>query len=62
VKQLIIKELVKPFVRRLGSLMAGGLITLGIADDQAIQIQEGLTALMLVCIDLYMSYWERSSS
>lgn len=60
-KQLILKEVLKPIVRRLGSIMAGSLLTFGFAEDQAIQVAEALVTIGLIACDLILSYWERNS-
>ena len=60
IRKLLLSEVVKPIVRRLGSIMAGSLITFGFADDQAIQAAEALVTIGLIGCDLVLSYWERN--
>jgi hypothetical protein len=59
VKTFIIKELLKPTLRRLGSMIAGGLMTLGVAQDAAHAIETGAIAAILVVCDLFLSWHER---
>jgi len=61
VHKFILKELLKPTLRRLGSMIAGGLITLGVATEAANAIETGAIAAMAVLADLIMSHWERKS-
>jgi hypothetical protein len=61
VKKFILKELLKPTLRRLGSMIAGGLLTLGVAEEAAVAIQTGAIAAMAVGIDLLWSYMERKN-
>jgi len=60
-KRLILSEVVKPFLRRLGSIMAGSLLTFGFAEDQAIQFAEAIVTIGLIGCDLVLSWWERNS-
>ena len=57
-KKFLFKELLKPTLRRLGSMIAGGLITLGVAEEAAIAIETGAIAAIAVGADLLWSYWE----
>lgn len=49
---LIKKNLVEPLAGRLGSLAAGSLVTIGIADPHANAIGYGVSAVILVAMDL----------
>lgn len=60
-KKIVLSEVVKPVLRRLGSIMAGSLLTFGFAEDQAIQVAEALVTVGLIACDLVLSYWERNS-
>lgn len=60
-KHFIFKELLKPTLRRVGSMIAGGLITLGVAEEAALAIETGAIAAAAVAADLLWSYWERKS-
>jgi hypothetical protein len=59
-KRLILAEVIKPFLRRVGSIMAGSLMAFGFAEDQSVQVAEALVTIMLIGCDLVMSYWERN--
>jgi hypothetical protein len=61
VKKFLFKELLKPTIRRVGSMIAGGLITLGVAEEAAVAIETGAIAAAAVAADLILSYWERRS-
>ena len=58
-KKFLFKELLKPTIRRVGSMIAGGLITLGVAEEAALAIETGAIAAAAVDADLILSYWER---
>ncbi len=60
-KKFILKELLKPTLRRLGSMIAGGLITLGVAEQSALAIETGVIAAIAVCCDLLLSWLDRKS-
>ncbi len=61
VHKFILKELLKPTLRRVGSMIAGGLITMGVAQEAAIAIETGAIAAAAVAADLIFSYWERKN-
>lgn len=42
-------------------MIAGGLITLGVAEEAALAIETGAIAAVAVAADLLLSYWERRS-
>lgn len=42
-------------------MIAGGLLTLGVAEEAAVAIQTGAIAAMAVGIDLLWSYMERKN-
>jgi hypothetical protein len=58
-KKFILKELLKPTLRRLGSMIAGGLITLGVAEQSALAIETGVIAAIAVGCDLLLSFLDR---
>ena len=60
-EEILFKELLKPTIRRVGSMIAGGLITLGVAEEAALAIETGAIAAAAVAADLILSYWERRS-
>ena len=59
VYKFILSELAKPIIRRLGTAMSGTLVGLGIAADQAVQVETAATALLLIVADLILSGMER---
>lgn len=59
--RFVATELAKPIIRRVGSMIAGGLIGVGIIEDQALQVEQLLTALLLLTIDLVVSHVDRSN-
>lgn len=61
IKRLILSEVVKPVMRRMGSIMAGSLLTFGFAEDQAVQVAEAIVTIGLISCDLVLSWWERNS-
>jgi predicted membrane-bound dolichyl-phosphate-mannose-protein mannosyltransferase len=61
-KKFILKELLKPTLRRLGSMIAGGLITLGVAEQSALAIETGVIAAVAVACDLLLSFLDRKSN
>jgi hypothetical protein len=60
--RFMLKELAKPARRRLGTMMAGTLVGMGFAQEQAVEVQQAITAAMLVIIDLILSYMERNNA
>jgi hypothetical protein len=59
--RFVATELAKPIIRRMGSMIAGGLIGAGIIEDQAVQVEQLLTALLLLTVDLVVSHMDRSN-
>lgn len=51
----ILENIVKPLVRRVGSVVAGGLVTWGATAEQAAQIETAVGALALIAVDLWLS-------
>ena len=49
-------------MRRLGSMIAGGLITLGVAEQSALAIETGVIAAIAVLCDLALSFLDRKSN
>ena len=60
--RFMLKELAKPTLRRLGTMMAGTLVGMGFAQEQVVEVQQALTAALLVIIDLVLSYMERNNA
>ncbi len=53
-------EIAKPIIRRAGTAMGATLVGMGVAQDQAIQIETAAISLLLVLADLILSHLERS--
>lgn len=60
--KFVLKELAKPIIRRLGSLMAGALLGLGLTNPEVAELEQYVTAAMLIIIDLITSHMERNSA
>jgi hypothetical protein len=60
--KFVLSELAKPIIRRCGSLLAGALLGIGATQPQAAELEQYLTASMLILIDLVMSYMERNNA
>ena len=60
--KFVLKELAKPIIRRLGSLMAGALLGLGITNPEVAELEQYVTAAMLIIIDLITSHMERNNA
>jgi hypothetical protein len=57
--KILIGEILKPLIRRAGSVMGGSLIGLGLAQEQALQLETASISLLLVLADLILSNLER---
>lgn len=60
--KFVLKELAKPIIRRLGSLMAGALLGLGLTNPEVAELEQYVTAVMLIIIDLITSHMERNNA
>jgi hypothetical protein len=60
--KFVLKELAKPIIRRLGSLMAGALLGLGLTNPEVAELEQYVTAAMLIIIDLITSHMERNNA
>lgn len=58
--ELLVKELAKPLLRRVGSIIAGSLVSIGFATEQAVDFETALLALGMICIDLVLSHMSRA--
>ena len=52
-------EIVKPIIRRAGTAMGATLVGMGVASEQALEIQTAAISLLLVLADLILSSLER---
>lgn len=57
--QFVLKELAKPLLRRLGSMIAGSLVSIGIATEQAVAFETALIAVGMLSVDLVLSHMDR---
>ena len=60
--KFVLKELAKPIIRRLGSFMAGALLGLGLTNPEVAELEQYVTAVMLIIIDLITSHMERNNA
>ena len=51
----ILENVIKPLVRRVGSVAAGSLVTWGATAQQAAQVEAAIGALALIAVDLWLS-------
>jgi|TARA_B110000908_G_scaffold169939_1_gene228210 hypothetical protein len=58
--KFLLIEICKPIIRRAGTAMASTLVGLGIANEQALQIETASISLLLVLADLILSHLERN--
>jgi len=59
VKHALHREVLIPITRRIGSLIAGGLLALGATGDLASQVEVIVPALIALAVDLLLSHLER---
>jgi hypothetical protein len=60
-KSYLIKEILKPILRRCGTAMGATLVGFGVAHEQAVAIETASIALLLVLADLILSHFERET-
>ena len=58
--KFLLIEIAKPIIRRAGTAMGAALVGLGVASDQAIQIETASISLLLIMADLILSHLERN--
>mgnify|MGYP001044617712 FL=1 len=58
--KFLLVEIAKPIIRRAGTAMGATLVGIGVAQDQAIQIETAAISLLLVLADLILSHLERT--
>ena len=58
--KFLLAEIAKPIIRRAGTAMGATLVGMGVAQEQAIQIETAAISLLLVLADLILSHLERS--
>lgn len=57
--KILVAEIVKPIIRRVGTAMGATLVGMGVASEQALEIQTAAISLLLVLADLILSSLER---
>jgi len=57
--KFLLIEIAKPIIRRAGTAMGATLVGMGVAQEQAIQIETAAISLLLVLADLILSHLER---
>ena len=58
--KFMLAEIAKPIIRRAGTAMGATLVGMGVAQEQAIQIETAAISLLLVLADLILSHLERT--
>jgi hypothetical protein len=53
----MIRSILTPIARRIGSMTGGALVALGASQDESTLIVNGMTAAILVAGDLLLSKW-----
>lgn len=56
---IMVKQIMQPILRRLGTVLTGFLIGTGVPQETTAQIVMGLTALVLVGVDLALSAYDK---
>jgi hypothetical protein len=60
--EFILRELAKPILRRLGTVMGTALLSMGYAAEQSVAVETAATSLGLILIDLVLSNKERNKN
>ncbi len=59
IMEFMLRELAKPILRRLGTVLGTALLSMGYAAEQSVAVETAATSLGLILIDLVLSYKER---
>lgn len=59
IMEMLVKELAKPLLRRVGSMIAGSLVSIGFATEQAVAFETALIATLMLSVDLVLSHMDR---
>ena len=59
IMEFVLRELAKPILRRLGTVMGTALLSMGYAAEQTVAVETAATSLGLILIDLVLSHKER---
>lgn len=57
--EFMLTELAKPIIRRLGTAMGAGLLSMGYAAEQSVALETAVTSVALILVDLVLSHKER---
>ena len=59
IMEFVLRELAKPILRRLGTVLGTALLSMGYAAEQTVAVETAATSLGLILIDLVLSHKER---
>ena len=59
IMEFVLRELAKPILRRLGTVMGTALLSMGYAAEQTVALETAATSFGLILIDLVLSHKER---
>jgi hypothetical protein len=59
IMEFILRELAKPILRRLGTVLGTALLSMGYAAEQTVAVETAAVSLGLILIDLVLSHKER---
>lgn len=59
IMEFVLRELAKPILRRLGTVMGTALLSMGYAAEETVAVETAATSLGLILIDLVLSHKER---
>ena len=59
IMEFVLRELAKPILRRMGTVLGTALLSMGYAAEQSVAVETAATSLGLILIDLVLSHKER---
>lgn len=62
IMEFVLRELAKPILRRLGTVLGTTLLSMGYATEQSVAVETAVTSLALILIDLVLSNRERKKN
>ena len=62
IMEFVLRELAKPIIRRLGTVLGTALLSMGYAAEQTVAVETAATSLGLILIDLVLSHKERKKN
>lgn len=60
IQLMLLREFLNPLARRLGTMLGTYMVTVGLSEDHATAIVQGIIAVVAVSVDLAASYLERN--